>query len=61
MNLRCQTDYEICSHVYDPEQGDPENGIDAGTPLADVPDDWICPRCRIDMIEKEQKGGIRDG
>ena len=23
----------VCGYVYDPELGDPENGIEAGTPL----------------------------
>ena len=56
MKLRCQSDYEICGHTYNPEQGYPENGINPGTPLKDIPDDWICPRCRTDVIEPEQKG-----
>lgn len=53
MALRCQTGYEICSHMYDPKRGYPENGIDPGTPLEDVPDDWICPRCRVDALDQE--------
>ncbi len=36
---------DICGWVYDPEQGDPENGIEAGTAFADLPDDWVCPEC----------------
>ena len=35
----------ICGYVYDPEVGDPENGVDPGTPFEDVPDDWVCPEC----------------
>ena len=34
-----------CGYVYDPEEGDYENGIDAGTAFADLPDDWVCPQC----------------
>lgn len=34
-----------CGYVYDPEAGDPNNGIDAGTPFEDIPDDWVCPVC----------------
>jgi rubredoxin len=34
-----------CAHVYDPEIGDPNNNIPAGTPFEDLPDDWVCPKC----------------
>lgn len=34
-----------CGYVYDPAEGDPDNRIDAGTPFADLPDDWVCPKC----------------
>ena len=36
---------EVCGYVYDPEQGDPDNGIDPGTAFDDLPDDWVCPVC----------------
>ena len=36
----------ICGYVYDPEAGDPEHGIPAGTAFEDLPDDWKCARCR---------------
>ena len=36
----------ICGYVYDPEVGDPDNGIPAGTAFEDLPDDWHCPRCK---------------
>ena len=35
----------ICGYVYNPEAGDPENGVDPGTAFADLPDDWVCPDC----------------
>jgi rubredoxin len=35
----------ICAYVYDPEAGDPENGVDPGTPFDELPDDWVCPDC----------------
>jgi rubredoxin len=35
----------ICGYVYDPEKGDPENGVTPGTPFSDIPDSWICPIC----------------
>jgi rubredoxin len=35
----------ICGYVYDPAQGDPDNGVKPGTSFADLPDDWECPVC----------------
>lgn len=34
-----------CGYVYDPETGDPDNGVRPGTPFEDLPDDWACPEC----------------
>ncbi|MBQ7617891.1 MAG: rubredoxin [Desulfovibrio sp.] len=36
----------VCGYTYDPEKGDPEHGIPAGTRFEDLPKDWKCPRCR---------------
>ena len=36
----------VCGYVYDPAVGDPDNGIPAGTPFEDLPEDWHCPRCK---------------
>ena len=35
----------FCSHIYDEEKGDPDNGVPAGTKMADVSEDWYCPDC----------------
>jgi flavin reductase (DIM6/NTAB) family NADH-FMN oxidoreductase RutF/rubredoxin len=35
----------VCGYVYDPEQGDPANGVKAGTAFEDLPDSWVCPVC----------------
>jgi rubredoxin len=35
----------ICGYVYDPEAGDPSDGIMPGTQFADLPNDYICPVC----------------
>lgn len=35
----------ICGYVYDPAQGDPDNGAAAGTSFEDLPDGWPCPDC----------------
>ncbi len=36
---------EVCNTVYDPEKGDPEHNVPAGTRFEDLPPDWICPVC----------------
>jgi len=36
----------VCGYVYDPEVGDPTQGIAPGTPFEALPDDWHCPRCK---------------
>ena len=36
---------QICGYIYNPENGDPENGVAAGTPFGQLPDDWVCPVC----------------
>jgi hydroxylamine reductase len=38
---------DACSYVYDPEKGDPENGIEPPTAFDDLPDDWVCPVCGV--------------
>ena len=35
----------LCGYVYDPEMGDPANGVPAGTPFDEVPNEWTCPDC----------------
>jgi rubredoxin len=44
----------ICGYVYDPEYGDPDSGVAAGTPFEKLPDNWVCPVCGAskDMFEK---------
>lgn len=36
---------EVCGWVYDPEEGDPDGGIEPGTAFEDIPEDWFCPVC----------------
>jgi len=38
---------DYCSYVYDPDLGDPENGVAPGTDWEDVPEDWLCPLCGV--------------
>lgn len=45
----CRMKYEcVCGYVYDPEVGDPDNGIAPGTAFEDLPEDWVCPVCGMD-------------
>lgn len=37
----------ICGYIYDPLEGDPDNGVPPGTPFETLPDRWECPRCGV--------------
>ncbi len=43
-----------CGYIYDPEEGDPDAGIEPGTSFEDLPEDWVCPMCGLgkDVFEK---------
>ncbi len=45
----------VCGYTYDPEAGDPANGVAPGTAFDDLSDDWCCPVCGAgkDMFEEE--------
>jgi len=45
----------VCGYVYDPEDGDPDNGVEPGTSFDDIADDWTCPICGAakDLFRKE--------
>ena len=34
---------DVCGYIYDPAQGDPDNGTAPGTAFEDIPDGWVCP------------------
>jgi rubredoxin len=36
---------KVCGYIYDPEKGDPESNIPAGTPFEQLPESWTCPVC----------------
>jgi len=44
----------VCGYIYDPNVGDPNNGIAPGTSFADLPGSWVCPECGVgkDQFEK---------
>ncbi len=43
-----------CGYIYDPAEGDPDNGAPPGTLFEQLPDDWVCPLCLVgkDQFEK---------
>ena len=49
----------LCNYVYNPFEGAPDDGIPAGTPWEEVPEDWQCPLCGagkedfVEVIEDE--------
>ena len=36
-----------CGYIYDPAEGDVDNGIEAGTEFDQLPEDWCCPVCGV--------------
>jgi rubredoxin len=45
-----------CGYVYDPAEGDYENGIEPGTAFEDLPADWVCPKCGAEKEYFEKIG-----
>lgn len=51
----------ICTvrgYIYEVKNGDPDNGIKAGTAFKDIPSDWECPDCgsyKDDFEELEEE------
>jgi flavin reductase (DIM6/NTAB) family NADH-FMN oxidoreductase RutF/rubredoxin len=35
----------VCGYVYEPANGDPDNGVAPGTAFEALPADWVCPVC----------------
>jgi flavin reductase (DIM6/NTAB) family NADH-FMN oxidoreductase RutF/rubredoxin len=44
----------VCGYIYDPNVGDPDSGILAGTLFEDIGDDWTCPICGVTKENFEQ-------
>ena len=47
---------DLCGYIYDPAEGDPDNGVAPGTPWEQVPADWVCPLCGVgkDQFSKQK-------
>ncbi|WP_063659265.1 anaerobic nitric oxide reductase flavorubredoxin [Aliivibrio fischeri] len=37
----------VCNWVYDPEIGEPNQGVEPNTPWSSVPNDFLCPECHL--------------
>ena len=46
----------VCGYMYNPAEGDPDNGVKPGTPFEELPADWQCPICGAakDEFSKEE-------
>ena len=53
----------VCGYVYDPAQGDPMQGVPAGTAFEALPDGWVCPECgaQPEMFEPVDPAGAEAG
>jgi rubredoxin len=41
----------VCGYIYDPDEGEPEAGIEPGTSFPDLPEDYLCPNCSVGKDE----------
>lgn len=41
----------ICWWVYDPDAGDPQGQVPAGTAFRDLPGHWHCPNCDAEKTQ----------
>ena len=44
-NIMGKYECPVCGYTYDPQKGDPDSKIKAGTSFNDLPDTWECPVC----------------
>jgi flavin reductase (DIM6/NTAB) family NADH-FMN oxidoreductase RutF/rubredoxin len=49
----------LCGYVYNPQEGDANAGIPAGTSFEDLPADWVCPMCGVgkDSFSEQKEVG----
>lgn len=38
----------VCGYIYDPEAGDTDHNVPAGTTFEQLPEGWTCPVCGAD-------------
>lgn len=37
-----------CGYIYDPDEGDYENGVEPGIEFDEIEEDWVCPLCEAE-------------
>lgn len=47
---------DLCAYEYNPEKGDEDSKIAAGTKWEDIPEDWVCPVCGASKADFFVKG-----
>lgn len=58
---------KVCAYVYDPNVGDPDEGVPPGTPFTELPKEWVCPLCGVNkdhyerLTPEEAEKFIHDG
>lgn len=50
----------LCGYEYDPQSGDPENGVAEGTEFEDLPEGYTCPLCGATKDDFELVKGESD-
>jgi rubredoxin len=49
----------MCNYIYDEARGEPHRGIKPGTKFEDLPDDYRCPVCALDLKISKSFGDVR--
>lgn len=44
---------KVCAYIYEPNLGDPENGVPPKTSFEKLPKEWVCPICGVTQDEFE--------
>jgi rubredoxin len=44
----------VCGYIYNPNEGDPGNNVNPGTPFEELPEDWVCPVCGASKEQFEE-------
>lgn len=52
---------KVCGYVYDVKRGEPQHGIAPGTAFEDLPDDYTCPVCGLDVKITQFYGKVYKG
>ena len=45
---------DVIGYIYDPADGDTDNGVDPGTKFEDIPEEWVCPLCGVPKSDFEK-------